>query len=75
VEQARRVNQARDRIRRSQEVAFKFMSAMAGNEPGFEEANRALFAGDRQRFEELTGSWPVDVRDYAAALAENAWPA
>lgn len=75
VEQARRVNQARDRIRRSQEVAFRFMSAMAGNEPGFEEANRALFAGDRQRFEELTGSWPVDVRDYVAALAENAWPA
>lgn len=75
VEQARRVNKTRDRIRRSQEVAYRFISAMAGNEPGFEEANRALFAGDRLRFEELTGSWPIDVHDYAAALAEDAWPA
>ncbi|MCL4368014.1 MAG: DUF2239 family protein [Actinobacteria bacterium] len=73
VEQARRVNEDRDRARRSQEVAFKFMSAMAGNEPGFEEASRALFAGDRQRFAEHTAPWPPDVRTYAAGLAANAF--
>ncbi len=30
-----------------QEIAYRFMSAMAGDLPGFEEASRALFAGDR----------------------------
>ena len=34
---------------------------MAGNEPGFEESTRALYAGDADRFETLTESWPVDV--------------
>jgi hypothetical protein len=45
------------------------MSAMAGNEPNFEEASRALFANDRKRFGELVGAWPADVRDHAAKLA------
>ncbi len=46
VEAARRVNESKDRARRSQEAAYRFMSAMAGNRPGFEEATRALFAND-----------------------------
>ncbi len=37
------------------------MWAMAGNLPGFEEASRALFAGDRQRLEKLLRRWPKDV--------------
>ena len=73
VQQAQRANETKDRVRRSQEVAFRFMSAIAGNEPGFEEATRALFAGARERFEENTGSWPLDVRDYAATLAADAF--
>ncbi len=73
VEQGRRANEGRDRVRRAQEVAFRFMSAMAGNEAGFEEATRALFAGDRVRFAVHTESWPPDVRDYAARLAADAF--
>jgi len=73
VEQARRANAGKDRVRRAQEVAFRFMSAMVGNESGFEEATRALFAGDRQRFEHHSESWPVDLRDYARALAADAF--
>ena len=38
------------------------MSAMAGNLPGFEEASRALFAGDPERFTELIRGWPEDLR-------------
>src|SRR5258705_1465072 len=45
VEEARRANAGRDRARRSREAAYRFMSVMAGNLPGFEEATRALFAG------------------------------
>jgi uncharacterized protein len=69
VEQARLANTGRDRRRRAQEVAYRFLSAMAGNEPGFEEAIRALFAGKRERFDEMVEPWPVDVRDHAKKLA------
>jgi hypothetical protein len=73
VEEARRVNETRDRVRRAQEVAYRFMSAMAGNEPGFEEALRCLFAEDRARFDSLVGDWPIDVRDHARKLAAGAF--
>jgi uncharacterized protein len=69
VEEARRANQAKDRIRNAQDVTFRFMSAMAGNELGFEEAVRALFAANRKRFSELTEAWPPDIRDHAKKLA------
>jgi hypothetical protein len=46
---------------------------MAGNEPGFEEAARSLFAGDAERFEAFIGSWPTDIHDYAEALAKDAF--
>ncbi|GLK94948.1 hypothetical protein GCM10008164_26870 [Achromobacter xylosoxidans] len=69
VEQARRDNEARDRARKRQEAAYHFMSSMAGNLPGFEEATRALYAGDRERFARQIAVWPVDVRDYAMTLA------
>lgn len=69
VEEAKRRNEGRDRVRSSQEAAYRFMSAMAGNFPGFEEATRAFFAGDCGRFNELIESWPADVRDHARKLA------
>jgi hypothetical protein len=69
VDQARRDSGDRDRIRAAQEAAYGFMSAIAGNLPGFEEASRALFAYDRRRFGELIAGWPEDVRDYGIRLA------
>ncbi|MFC3653565.1 DUF2239 family protein [Dyella humi] len=69
VEEARRANGERDKTRAQQERAYHFMSAMAGDMPGFEEATRALFAGDRAKFGELITKWPGDVRDYAMELA------
>ena len=52
---------AESRARR--EIAYRFMSAMAGDRPGFEEASRALFAGDRERLGLLLGAWPPDIGD------------
>jgi hypothetical protein len=69
VETARRANQEMDQRRQKQEAAYHFMSAMAGNLANFEEASRALFANDRERFTELVTSWPTDIRDHAAKLA------
>jgi uncharacterized protein len=73
VEAARRANEGKDRVRQSQEAAYRFMSAMAGNRPGFEEATRALFAGRREQFDQLIGPWPRDVRDHAGKLAARAF--
>jgi hypothetical protein len=69
VEAARRTNQESDQRRERHEAAIHFMSAMAGNLAHFDEANRALFANDRERFNELTRTWPTDVRDHAVRLA------
>jgi hypothetical protein len=69
VEAARRANQEIDQRRQKQEAAYHFMSAMAGNFENFEEASRALFANDHQRFIELVAAWPPDIRDHAAILA------
>jgi hypothetical protein len=74
VEEARKANEGKDRVRKGQESAYRFLSAMAGNFPGFEEATRALFAGDRSRFDALVESWPADVRDHAKRLAAVAIP-
>jgi len=69
VEEARRTSGDRDRVRTAQEAAYRFMSAVAGNLPGFEEATRALFAYDRRRFTQMIAAWPDDVRDYSVRLA------
>jgi uncharacterized protein len=73
VDDARRTSEDRDRIRLAQEAAYRFMSAMGGNRPHYEEAIRALFAHDRSRFEQLIAEWPADVRDHASRLAERAF--
>ena len=75
VEDARRGSEDKDRLREGQEAAYRFMSAMAGNRPYFEEAIRALFAPDPRRFKELIAGWPADVRDHAARLAGRAFAA
>lgn len=73
VEEARRVSADGDRRRGAQEAAYRFMQAMAGHEAGFDEAARALFAGDIGRFEEHSATWPEDVREHAALLAADAF--
>ena len=69
VEEARRDTTGKDERRQAQERAYHFMSAMAGDLTGFEEATRALFANEAARFTELIGTWPRDVRDHAVRLA------
>ena len=75
VDQARRDNATGDSARRSQEAACRFMTALAGNEVGFEEACRSLFAGDRQGFMARVAQWPEDVAAFATKLASDAFGA
>ena len=69
VEEARRANGDADRVRAARDAAYRFMSVMAGNLAGFEEASRALFADDRRRFVGLVAGWPDDIRDHVVKLA------
>jgi uncharacterized protein len=75
VEHARLASRGRDRKRRAQESAYRFLSAMAGNEAGFEEALRALFAGQREQFTKTAAAWPADVREHAKKLAAKVFAA
>lgn len=68
-----KANRDRDCLRRAQEATYRFVSAMAGNEPGYEEAIRALFGGHEQRFHEIVEPWPADIRDHAKRLAAAAF--
>jgi hypothetical protein len=73
VDAARQANVSADRARQAKESTYRFISAIAGNEAGFEEATRALFAGNPARFIEMTESWPPDVRDHARRLGARAF--
>lgn len=69
VEGARRSGVTKSKMRQAQEAAYKFLSAVAGNMPGYEDAMRALFANDRATFERRIADWPDDIRVYAMKLA------
>jgi hypothetical protein len=73
VDEARRANKDKDRIRLAREAAYRFIAAMGENKPHYEEVARALFAGDAERFQAWTAAWPADVRDHARRLAAAAF--
>jgi uncharacterized protein len=72
VDEARKREPDQARARRAREAAGRFMWAMAGDLRGFEEASRALYAGDHARLRKLIRAWPGDVRAHLLALAEQA---
>lgn len=63
VDQARARPEERARLVRA--ALGRVLSGLAGDRPNYEEATRALFAGDAARFEELVQRWPKDIREYA----------
>jgi len=71
VDEARRKSSSGDRARRAQEAAYRFMSDMAADLPGFEEASRSLFSGRRDDFFEEIREWPADFRSYLRELLDD----
>ncbi len=61
-----------EQARLGRDAAYRFLTTMAGDRPGYEEAARALFAGDAEAFRARIGDWPADVRDHALTLARPA---
>jgi hypothetical protein len=73
VDAARAAGEDKDRQRAAQDAVYRFMTALAGNLPRYEDATRALYADDRPRFDEIVAAWPDDVRDYTLQLADAAF--
>lgn len=72
VEAARKKDPDEQRARLAIEAASRFLTAMAGNLPGYEEATRALFGRNRERFDELIREWPQDIRLHIERLLAQA---
>ncbi|HTP87768.1 MAG TPA: DUF2239 family protein [Bryobacteraceae bacterium] len=72
IDQERRREPATERLRQATEATGRFLAAMAGNFPNYEEATRALWAADRPRFDNLIRDWPADIRAYANRLLDAA---
>ena len=70
VDEARRreADSGEARARAARDAAGRFMWAMAGNRAGFEEASRALYAGDVAKLKKLMRPWPKDIRGHVASL-------
>ncbi|WP_296509367.1 DUF2239 family protein [Rhodoferax sp.] len=73
VEAARKSSETADRVRRSAAVTYKFMSTMASHEASFEEASRALFAGNAMGFQACIALWSADVQTHLMAIARDAF--
>jgi len=73
VEGALREAEGPDRVRKGREAAYRFMTAVAGDLPGYEEATRMLFAGDWTVFDAAVEAWPEGVREHVRMLAGRTW--
>ncbi|MBB6426905.1 DUF2239 family protein [Sphingopyxis sp. JAI128] len=59
--------------RQAQAVTDRFMTVFAGDLPHFEDATRALYAGEAAQFEGLIADWPHDIRVHTRRLASAAF--
>lgn len=73
VEAARRTQAGADRCRMARERTYRVLQDLGGDRPAYEEALRALFAGDAACFAAHLAAWPTDVRTYLLTLAAPAF--
>ncbi len=73
IDEARKHSAHSDGIRMAQDRTNRFISAIAGDLPGFEEATRALYSGNEVAFAENVSFWPKDVRTYTLKFSEGAF--
>lgn len=73
VEQASRTEDEKQAAKRqAQEACYRFMQALAGDLPAYEEALRALYANDLVKFQEQIAAWPEAIQTHALTLATQA---
>ncbi len=71
VDEARRTDEGQPDRKAAHERTYRFLSALAGDLPGYEEAIRALFASDDELFIDRMSAWPIDIQNHALALAQS----
>jgi hypothetical protein len=70
VDEARRNDGGQAQVKRARERAYRFLTAQAGDLPGYEEVIRGLFSGDHDTFTAGMAQWPPDLTAYALKLAQ-----
>jgi hypothetical protein len=71
VDEASKREPDKQRARRACEATGRFMTAMAGDRPGFEEALRALYAQDRKLLDKHARAWPKDIRKQLTRMLDG----
>jgi hypothetical protein len=71
VEEASRNPRARQRARR--DAVYRLATALVGNAPNYEEAMRALYAGQGEDFAAHIEAWPPDVRRLLEEMTSEAF--
>ena len=69
IDEARHVREKQNTMREAHEATYRFMTAMAGDFPHYEDALRALYTGDSARFYHLIRDWAPDIRDHIDKLS------
>ena len=70
IDEARKADPAGERRRQTTEAAGRFMTVMAGDLPGYEEASRALYAHNPERLQIQMAGWPEAVQSHILYLLD-----
>ncbi len=70
IEEARKKSSGQVSVREVQERVYRFMSVIAGDLPGYEEALRSLYKADRQGLLLHIHQWPADVKTHVMAMSK-----
>jgi hypothetical protein len=71
VDEAMKDPRLQSRARR--DAVYRLATALVGNAPGYEEAMRALYAGEAEEFAAHIEAWPPDVRRVLEEMAAEAF--
>lgn len=71
VEEGKKKEAGASEVKLAQERTYKFMSVMAGDLPGYEEALRALYRKEKKTFLSEIKTWPPAIQSHAIELASE----
>jgi len=71
IDEARRSTSDTDRRIAARDAAYRAMSTLAGDRPGFEEASRRLFAGDLDGLAAEAAAWPAAITAHVLRMAKG----
>jgi hypothetical protein len=70
VDEAKKKTLAKVSLKQAQERVYRFMSVIAGDSAGYEEALRALYKRDQKGFLLHIRDWPRDIKSHVVELAK-----